>query len=182
MRRAWSLSFAFLLLAGSHAFAQQQAVPSSQRTDRQALLNSFQAFADSLSSPPDYIREVFRYPRFGRLNPVEPPTTVAGGVAFPDVLLSGIIYDAQYPERSAAIVRVRDASSVHGFTRLVVQVGDTIDQYRVAVIEPGRVLVDVYFYGGVKRIELPRASSPNETFRSDRRTGAPGSSLTERKN
>lgn len=172
MMRAILIAFGVSLVAASTLFAQQGTHSSTALSDRQALLAALQAFADSLSAPPDYVREVFYYPRFGRLNPVEPPATVTGGAAFPDISLSGIIYDDDDPLRSMAIVRVRDPSSAQGFSRRVVKVGDTIDQYRIAVIEPNRVLADVYFYGGVRRIELKRSVNLETTPRANRHAGS----------
>lgn len=142
-----------------------EAVPTSPEERRQ-LLTSLQAFVDSLSAPPGYVREVFRYPRFGRLDPVEPPPTVTKATAFPELSLTGIVFDEADPARSAAILRVtRDGET----DRRVVRAGDTIDQYRIVGVEAGQVLIDVYLYGGVRRLTLDRSDRGDErTNRNER--------------
>lgn len=146
-----------VLPAAAQAQNAAQTPAAGSSAERQALLTSLQAFVDSLSAPPAYVREVFEYPRFGRLDPVEPPATVLSQTAFPELKLTGIVFDEKSPSRSAAILRV----SRNGVTtRRVVRAGETIDQYRVVGVEPNRVLIDVYVYGGVRRIDLDRTPDP----------------------
>lgn len=141
-------TLALLPVAFTRPAAAQGRAPTSSRPG-----------VDSLSAPPGYVREVFTYPRQGRLDPVVPPATIASRDAFPDITLSGILYDVKEPARSAAIVRVG------GTLRRVIRIGDRIDQYRIVRIERTRVIVDVELLGSVRRIylETSKASEPAQS-------------------
>lgn len=147
-----------LLFAPSSIAAQDSPATTSRNSDaaRQALLLSLQAFVDSLSAPPGYVREVYRYPRFGRLNPVEPPLTVTSRASFPELRLTGILFDETDPSMSAAILRITKDGIV---SRAVVRAGNEIGQYHIVAVEPDHVVIEVTVYGGIRRHTLTR--TPN---------------------
>lgn len=151
------LVLGLLLIPRGPLLAQSSTTNTAgQRTDaeREALLLSLQAFVDSLSAPPGYVREVYRYPRIGRLDPVEPPLSIATSAAFPELRLTGILFDDKDPLASAVILRVTRGGLT---TRYVVRVGDEIaERYRVVAVEPNRVVIEVPVYGGVRLHTLER--------------------------
>lgn len=137
------------------------------QTEREALLLSLQAFVDSLSAPPGYAREVYRYPRFGRLDPVEPPPSISSVAAFPELRVTGILFDEKDPRASTAMLRVTTRGVT---TRHVVRAGDDFfdQQYYVLAIGPNHVIVEVSVYGGVRvdtLVHNPNRSSIAQTSR-----------------
>src|SRR5690606_13643555 len=105
------------------------------------------------SGPPGYTREVFAYPRFGRPDPVLPPSNVQlYQSAFPNVTVTGILYDAETPSKSKAILRIGSGAT----ERRVVRAGDNVEHYHVVSIERSRVIFDVQLVGYTQRVYLEK--------------------------
>ena len=143
-----AVALGVLLLTGGLVLQAQDASPPPQRQSE--MLESFRAFVDSLSAPPEYVREAFTYRREGRIDPVVPPAAVMEG-AFPGLTLTGIVFEEENPARSYAIMRV---ALQDGMQRYVVREGDEFDQYRILRIEPDAVVINERILGGWRERRL----------------------------
>jgi hypothetical protein len=131
---------------------RRAAAPDSAAVEERAPAPMDAATRDSLANPPAYMREVFTYPRFSRVDPVAPPAVVTSAEAFTELHLTGIVYDAADPRNSAAIVRVGgDARN-----RRVVRAGDRVGQYTIVEVRRADVVVDVRLLGSVQRTVINR--------------------------
>lgn len=141
-----------LLVAGvSTASGQEQ----RRSTALQSLENLSQRIEEGRGA---YVREVFSYPRYGRVDPVVPPASVSSADGFPRLELAGIVFNEKDPDLSAAIIRV----GARDFDRRVVRAGERIDQYVVVRVERDRVVLDVQMLGTVKRFYLERGSGEGQ--------------------
>src|SRR5690606_32547681 len=117
---------------------------------------------DTLGSARGYVREAFAYPRFGRMNPVAPPSVLTVENAFPVLTLSGILFDNENPGRSRAILRqALPGGSIPA--RHVVQAGDRLSQYEIVRVTKDEVHIDAYQFGAVKRIVLTQGDQVQQT-------------------
>lgn len=103
------------------------------------------------------------------MDPVTPPASIASGDAFPELSLTGIVFDEENPEKSAALIRV--GGNQERPRREVVRAGDRINQYEIADIQPNRVLIDIHLLGTVRTMELVKeqTGSPGQTGGRERR-------------
>jgi hypothetical protein len=122
--------------------------PGATRGER--LTTNFKSFLDSLSAPPAYTRERMIYNRFNRTDPVTPPVSLLSDHAFPQMTLSGIVYNVRSPSASYAMVRFQGRDT----PRQVIHAGDKIDQYTVTAVERNRVVISVKLFGMTKTIYL----------------------------
>lgn len=152
----------FLFLGGAPLAAQEDegqgaaGLPSSGQA--RGGLASLQNLVTGLAETPGYTREVFTYPRFGRVDPVVPPAAMASLGALPELTLSGVLFNEQNPSASAAIVHVKGRAT----ERRVLRAGDRIEQYEVVQVERNRVALDVHLLGMVKRVYLERESETEQ--------------------
>lgn len=110
-----------------------------------------------------YRRETLDYPDAGRPDPMQPPSSLAQTGGEIKLLLAGIVYNRAEPKKSQAMIRWAEtpvggaSSGAAGQTeRRVVQIGDSIDVYRVVRIRETSVELQVAALGGDRTIVLER--------------------------
>lgn len=102
------------------------------------------------------------YPRGERSDPVLPPAALYTGEASARLHLDAVMYDAQTPAASRALVRLGEDPA----TRRVVRAGDVVGSYRIHRVERGRIVVELRALGAARQVVLPvgghaRAGSPS---------------------
>ena len=106
-------------------------------------------------------REVFQYPEFTRRNPFIPLDTEASGPRFDQLSLIGVMYSAENPASSVAVVSTGGVSFSPDGTMSPVdgeafylKVGQRLGNVTVVRILPRQVIVDVEEFGLTERRTL----------------------------
>jgi len=113
-------------------------------------------------APAGLVREVFRYQGGGRDPFVSPLATGEVKPMPEDLEVTGIIYNAQYPMNSVAVLR-----DVRELDRYTVRVGDALDplgRVRIAAIRPQMVIITFEEFGRELRdtLQLRRSQGGNQ--------------------
>jgi len=110
-----------------------------------------------------YRRETLDYDDANRADPMQPPAKLAQTGGEVKLALAGIVYNRASPQKSKAMLRwdtgsaqAADGAPLGG--RRIVQVGDTIDVYRVVSIRENSVLLQVSSLGGPRNLVLERTT------------------------
>lgn len=135
----------FLALCGiSPSLLEAQQKGERQELSRTEMVAMLHRLKDPLAPPSPYTREIFKYARFGRPDPVVlPPAIARKDVAIPTLVLTAVIYDSEDPSRSVAIVRIGDSN---GDQRRVSQ-GDRVGDIIIDKIESKQVVLRIEALG-----------------------------------
>lgn len=88
------------------------------------------------------------YPGGARPNPLSPPSELKTGEALPSIHVTAILFYAERPEASRAVVHVGGTAP----ERRVVRAGDRIGEIRIERVQPEGVSVSVPVLGTVRRL------------------------------
>ena len=131
------------------------------------------AVATKPTKPPELVfeREVFAYPSVARRNPFAPLTGTEQGPRFDQLRLMGIMYDANNPSASMAMIGTSTVQTSQDSTTVTVtplgqawylKVGQAVGSVRVVEIHQDVVVVEVEQFGITER-KVMRMESPGGT-------------------
>jgi hypothetical protein len=154
-----ALAFGFCVTVPLGLGAQQQAPDSTA--------------AKKPAKPTELVfeREVFTYPSVGRRNPFAPLAGTEQGPRFDQLRLMGIMYDAQNPSASMAMIGTSTVQTSADSTQVTVtprgqawylKLGQAVGGIRVVEIHQDAVVVEVEQFGITER-KVMRMESPGGT-------------------
>lgn len=115
-------------------------VDEAPRGEAQAeMLEEFRAFVDSISAPPEYVREILVYPdpeNIEEEDPVVPPAFIMDEAAFPELQVVGILCHDSACEVSPSAIFIIEESE-----RVILREGDEVGSHQIMEIVPDSVRV-----------------------------------------
>jgi hypothetical protein len=166
MRRSGTLTGAGTALALGLCLAVPLGLRAQQQTPDSAA-------AKKPTKPPELVfeREVFTYPSVARRNPFAPLAGTEQGPRFDQLRLMGIMYDANDPSASMAMIGTSTVQTSADSTQVTVspqgqawylKVGQAVGSIRVVEIRRDAVVVEVAQFGITER-KVMRMESPGGT-------------------
>jgi hypothetical protein len=166
MRRSGTLTVAGAALAVGLCLAPPLGLAAQQQTQDSTA-------AKKPTKPPELVfeREVFTYPGVGRRNPFAPLAGTEQGPRFDQLRLMGIMYDANDPSASMAMIGTSTVQTSADSTQVTVsprgqawylKVGQAVGSIRVVEIRQDAVVVEVEQFGITER-KVMRMESPGGT-------------------
>ncbi|MCG6956660.1 MAG: hypothetical protein LJF04_11790 [Gemmatimonadetes bacterium] len=166
MRPSGRLTIAGVALAFGICLAAPMGLAAQQQTPDTTA-------AKKPAKPPELVfeREVFTYPSVARRNPFAPLAGTEQGPRFDQLRLMGIMYDANHPSASMAMIGTSTVQTSADSTQVTVspqgqawylKVGQAVGSIRVVEIRQDAVVVEVAQFGITER-KVMRMESPGGT-------------------